>query len=485
MKRSAAPLLYERSHPGRRAADLPPLDVPALDNLIDAELLGEALPLPEVSEVELVRHYTLLSRRNFGVDNGSYPLGSCTMKYNPKINEELPGMFARLHPLMDETDLSSVWELMADLDAALCEITGMDRFTLQPAAGAHGELTGLMLIKAYHDMRQDFARTEMLIPDAAHGTNPASAALAGFKTIELASTPDGDVDLARLREAVNERTAGLMLTNPSTLGLFERNIKEIAAIVHEAGGLLYYDGANANAIMGIARPGDMGFDVVHLNLHKTFGTPHGGGGPGAGPVGVKKELIPFLPAPVILRQHGGPALPDYARPLSIGRVKSFYGNFGVLVKAYAYILSLGGSGLKEASENAVLNANYVQHFLKDDFGLPHARICMHECVLTPGPLMEYGIHTTDIAKALIDHGFHPPTIYFPLIVPEAMMFEPTETESREDLDKLIAAMKEIAALARTNPDALHQAPRTTPVGRPDETRAARTPVVRYTPNSAE
>ena len=478
--RSTAPLLFEQSHPGRRAADLPQLDVPQLDGLLPEKLLGDALPLPELSEVELIRHYTRLSRRNYGVDNGSYPLGSCTMKYNPKVNEELPALFNDLHPLLEESDLLGVFKLMAELDQALCEVCGMDKFTLQPAAGAHGELTGLMVIKAYHDMRQDYERTEMLIPDAAHGTNPASAALAGFKAVEIKSAPDGGVDLEALREKLSDKTAGLMLTNPSTLGLFERNIVEIARLVHEAGGLLYYDGANANAIMGIARPGDMGFDVVHINLHKTFATPHGGGGPGSGPVGVKKELIPYLPRPVIFAHEGDTAaLPDYNRPLSIGQVKTFFANFGVLVKAYAYILSLGGEGLKEASENAVLNANYIQHHLKGTYGLPHDRICMHECVLEPGELLSYGVHTTDIAKALIDRGFHPPTIYFPLIVHEAMMFEPTETESREGLDRLIAAMLDIAEVAKTNPDALHAAPVTTPVGRPDDTRAARNPVVRW------
>ncbi len=474
MSRSEAKLLFERSKPGRRAADLPPLDVPELDQLLPEHLLGGPLPLPELSEIELVRHYTGLSRRNFGVDNGSYPLGSCTMKYNPKINEELPHHFDELHPLLPDADLAGVYELMYGLEEGLCELCGMAKFTLQPAAGAHGELTGLMIIKAYHDMRGSAERTEMLIPDAAHGTNPASAALAGFQTIELKSDPDGGVDVELLKQKVGPRTAGLMLTNPSTLGLFERNIIEIARIVHEAGGLLYYDGANANAIMGIARPGDMGFDVVHLNLHKTLATPHGGGGPGAGPVGVVKELIPFLPAPVLMRKHGGPVLPDYDRPLSIGRVRAFHASFGVLVKAYAYMLSLGGDGLKDASENAVLNANYLQHRLKEYYGLPHDRICMHECVLVPGPLLQQGVHTTDIAKSLIDRGFHPPTIYFPLIVPEAMMFEPTETESREDLDRLADAMIDIA---RSDPEELHRAPVTTPVGRPDETQAARNPVV--------
>ncbi len=480
MSRSIVPLLFEHSHPGRRATDLSGMDVPELQGLIPPALLEDAPPpLPELSEVELMRHYTGLSRRNFGVDSGSYPLGSCTMKYNPKINEEVAGLFADLHPLLDQTDLAGPLSLMLSLDKMLQAVTGMDKFSLQPAAGAHGELTGLMIIKAYHDMRGQAGRVEILVPDAAHGTNPASAAMAGFQTVEIPSTPDGGVDIAALRAAVSEKTAGLMLTNPSTLGLFEQNILEIADIVHQAGGLLYYDGANLNAVMGIARPGDMGFDVMHLNLHKTFGTPHGGGGPGAGPVGVKKELIPFLPTPLVLSHEGGPAMLDYDRPLSIGRVKSFFGNFSVLVKAYAYILSLGGEGLKEASENAVLNANYLQHHLKEAYGLPHDRICMHEFVMTPGPLMEYGVHTTDIAKALIDRGFHPPTIYFPLIVKEAMMFEPTETEAREDLDRLIAAMLDIAEVAKTDPEALHRAPVTTPVGRPDETAAARNPILRW------
>jgi len=483
--RSTAPLLFEQSRPGRRGSDLPLLDVPKLDNLIPEDLLGNSkLRLPELAEVDLIRHYTRLSRRNFGVDNGSYPLGSCTMKYNPKINEEVSDYFASLHPLLDEEDLFGVFELIGALNAQLCEICAMNQFTMQPAAGAHGELVGLMIIKAYHESREDYDRVEILVPDSSHGTNPASAALAGFETVEIKSAKDGSVDLDSLRKSVGSKTAGLMLTNPSTLGLFENHILEIAKIVHEAGGLLYYDGANANAIMGITRPGEMGFDVIHLNLHKTFSTPHGGGGPGAGPVGVKKELIPYLPAPTLFSSSSQPVEPDYNRPLSIGRVKTFFGNFSVLVRAYAYILSLGGKGLKEASENAVLNANYVQHFLKGAYGLPHERICMHECVLTPGPLEEYGIRTTDIAKALIDRGFHPPTVYFPLIVHEAMMIEPTETESREALDAFIEAMLEIAELAKTDPEELKKAPVTTPVGRPDEVRAARNPIVRYTFNEA-
>lgn len=478
--RSEYPLIFERSKPGRRCYDLPKLDVPELDGLIPEQMLNkEPLKLPEIAEVDLVRHYTNLSKRNFGVDNGFYPLGSCTMKYNPKINEEMPALFNDLHPLLDQDMAQGAIDMMLDLDRALCEITGMDKFTLQPSAGAHGEYTGLMIIKAYHDMRQDYGRNVMIVPDAAHGTNPASAAMAGYKIREIKSAPDGSVDLDALRAAVGNDTAGLMLTNPSTLGLFERNIKEIADIVHEAGGLLYYDGANLNAIMGIVRPGDMGFDCMHINLHKTFSTPHGGGGPGSGPVGVKKELIPYLPYPVVMGHCGGAATLDCDRPLSIGKVKSLYGNFGVLVKAYAYILSLGGKGLKEASENAVLNANYVFNRLKGAYGVPHDRICMHECVIEPGELLEKGVHTTDIAKALIDRGYHPMTIYFPLIVHEAMMIEPTETESRETLDAFVDAMLDIARVAKKDPESLHKAPVTTPVGRPDEVAAARKPVVKY------
>ncbi len=478
--RSEYPLIFERSRAGRRAYDLVELDVPSLDGLIPESMAGSGpLDLPEIAEVDLVRHYTNLSRRNFGVDNGFYPLGSCTMKYNPKLNEEVASTFDGLHPLLDQDMAQGALDMMLDLDRALCEITGMDKFTLQPAAGAHGEFTGLMIIKAYHEMRQDFGRSVMIVPDSAHGTNPASASMAGFKTREIKSAPDGSVDLDALRAAVGPDTAGLMLTNPSTLGLFEGNITAIAKIVHEAGGLLYYDGANLNAIMGVVRPGDMGFDVVHLNLHKTFSTPHGGGGPGAGPVGVKKELIPYLPYPVVMAHHGGPAALYYDRPLSIGKVKSFYGNFQVLVKAWAYILSLGAEGLREASENAVLNANYLLHHLKGAYCAPHDRVCMHEFVINPGKLVENGVHTTDIAKALIDRGYHPPTIYFPLIVPEAMMIEPTETESRETLDEFIAAMLDIAREAGEDPESLHSAPVTTPVGRPDEVAAARKPVVKY------
>ncbi|MBO4562157.1 MAG: aminomethyl-transferring glycine dehydrogenase subunit GcvPB [Clostridia bacterium] len=477
--RSEYKLIFERSHEGRRAYDLPACDVPSrTDAIPEAMRASSDLKLPELGEVDLVRHYTNLSRRNFGVDNGFYPLGSCTMKYNPKINEELAPAFDDVHPLLAPEMSQGCLALMADMEHMLCEICGMDAFTLQPAAGAHGELTGLMHIRAYHEHRGDTERTTIIVPDAAHGTNPASASMAGFKVKEIKSAPDGGVDLDALRAAVGPDTAGLMLTNPSTLGLFERNIKEIAKIVHEAGGLLYYDGANLNAIMGIVRPGDMGFDVMHINLHKTFSTPHGGGGPGSGPVGVKSHLIPFMPVPRIEEQDGMLVL-NYDKPESIGKIKSFYGNFGVIVKAYCYIRSLGGAGLKEASENAVLNANYVMNKLRGIYEIPHDRTCMHECVVTPGELMNYGVNTSDIAKALIDRGYHPPTIYFPLIVHEAMMIEPTESESRETLDEFVEAMKSIAEQVKTDAAAIHAAPVTTPVGRPDEVTAARKPIVKY------
>ncbi len=458
-----------------------------------AYLRAEAPDLPEVSEVEAVRHFTHLSQRNHGVDSGFYPLGSCTMKYNPKINEEaalLPG-FTGMHPFQPPETAQGCLKLMYELDRMLSEITGMDRVSLQPSAGAHGELTGLMMIKAYHDWKHTadpvnnpVRRIKMIIPDSAHGTNPASAAAAGFETVEVKSGTNGGVDLAALRAVTGPDTAGLMLTNPSTLGLFEENICEIADIIHKAGGLLYYDGANANAIMGITRPGDMGFDVVHLNLHKTFSTPHGGGGPGSGPVGVKKELVPFLPVPVIEArdtQKANQYFLDYDRPLSIGKVRSFYGNFGVAVRAYAYIMVLGAEGLKQVSENAVLNANYIMERLKNVYSIPYDRRCMHEFVMSCAgqKFKANGISALDVAKRLIDFGFHPPTVYFPLIVKEAVMIEPTETESRETLDEFIEAMLVIADEAEKDPELLRTAPHTTPVSRPDDVAAARTPILKY------
>jgi len=478
------PLIFERSEAGRKAYSLPPCDVPRKDvtELLPGWALRKTPPaLPEVSEVDLVRHYTKLSQRNHGVDVGFYPLGSCTMKYNPKVNEDaaaLPG-FTNLHPYEPEDLVQGALELMYELGRYLCEIGGMDKITLQPAAGAHGELTGLMIIRAYHESRGDGAkRTKVIVPDSAHGTNPASAAFCGYKVVEVKSDARGGVDLDSLRAVMSDEVAALMLTNPNTLGLFDENIVEIAQIVHQAGGLLYYDGANMNAIMGIARPGDMGFDVLHFNLHKTFSAPHGGGGPGSGPVAVKKALAPFLPVPVVDKKDGRFVL-DYDRPQSIGKVKAFYGNFNVMVKAYAYIRALGARGLREASENAVLNANYLMRKLAPYYHLPYDRHCKHEFVLSAAHQLACGVHTADIAKMLLDYGFHAPTVYFPLIVREAIMVEPTETESKGTLDAFAAAMVEIARLAETNPEVLHSAPHKMVVGRLDDVTAARRPVLRW------
>lgn len=476
-------LIFEISRSGRIGVSLPKCDIPKRDigSMLPAGLLRETdTGLPEVSEVDLVRHFTALSMKNFGVDSGFYPLGSCTMKYNPKVNEVMARLsgFANVHPLQTEETVQGCLELMYETDKMLSEITGMDAFTLQPAAGAHGEMTGLMIIKAYHENRRDLKRKNIIVPDSAHGTNPASAALAGFDIINVKSDENGMVDLAALAEALSDETAGLMLTNPNTLGLFDTNIKKIANMVHKAGGLLYYDGANMNAIMGISRPGDMGFDVVHLNLHKTFSTPHGGGGPGSGPVGVKKELAAFLPKPVVVKAGEGFAL-DNARPLSIGKVRSFYGNFGVVVKAYTYMLTMGAQGLKEASEAAVLNANYIRAKLRDYYDLPFDTTCMHEVVFSGKKQKESGVSTLDIAKRLIDYGFHPPTVYFPLIVKEAMMIEPTETESRETLDEFIEAMIDIAKEVQDDPETVKNAPAYAVISRPDEGRAAREPKLRF------
>ncbi len=481
------PLIFEISKPGRKGYSLPECDVPKQDlsQIIGKDLLRTTPPnLPEVSELDAVRHYTKLSTRNHGVDSGFYPLGSCTMKYNPKMNEVVAGLdgFSKLHPYQNENSTQGALDLMYSLSEMLAEITGMDQVSLQPSAGAHGELAGLMIIKAYHNNRNDFKRTKIIVPDSAHGTNPASSAVAGFQTIEVKSDANGEVDIECLKEIMNEEVAGLMLTNPNTLGLFEKNILEIAEIVHEKGGLLYYDGANLNAVMGIARPGDMGFDVVHLNLHKTFSTPHGGGGPGSGPVGVKEFLAPFLPVPVITKKDQDYHL-DYDRPLSIGKIKAFYGNFGVMVKAYAYILSMGAEGLKNVSETAVLNANYIAAKMKDVYHLPYKRLCMHECVLSGVRQMKLGVSTLDIAKRLLDFGYHPPTVYFPLIVSEALMVEPTECESLETLDEFIEAMRTIAREAETDPEMVKGAPYTTVVSRLDEALAARKPVLRWKKDS--
>lgn len=477
------PLIFEISKPGRIGYSLPEIDVPEtdIDRLLPEDYIRTEEPeLPEVSELDIIRHYTALSKRNHGVDSGFYPLGSCTMKYNPKINEDvarLPG-FAHIHPLQDESSVQGALELMYDLMEHLKEITGMDEVTLQPAAGAHGEWTGLMLIRAYHEANGDFHKTKVIIPDSAHGTNPASATVAGFETITVKSNEFGLVDIDDLKRVVGSDTAALMLTNPNTLGLFEENIVEMAEIVHAVGGKLYYDGANLNAIMGKARPGDMGFDVVHLNLHKTFTGPHGGGGPGSGPVGVKKELIPFLPKPVLVKKNNEFFF-DYDRPQSIGRIKPFYGNFGINVRAYTYIRTMGPDGLRQVTENAVINANYMMRSLAPYYDLPYDRHCKHEFVISGRRQKKLGVRTLDIAKRLLDFGFHPPTIYFPLNVEESMMIEPTETESKETLDAFIETMIQIAKEAEENPEIVQEAPHTTVVGRLDETKAARKPILKY------
>ncbi len=476
------PIIFELSVPGRKACLMPDCDVPETDvsSLIPSEFLRDQSPeLPEVSELDTVRHFTALSKMNHGVDSGFYPLGSCTMKYNPKINEEVSKYsgYSRVHPYQPEKTAQGCLEILYSTGKMLAEITGMEAVSLQPAAGAHGEMTGLMIIKAYHENRGDTKRIKIVVPDSSHGTNPASAVVVGFEVIEVKSNESGGVDIDALKAVMNDEIAGLMLTNPSTLGLFEENIVEISEIVHNAGGLLYYDGANMNAIMGKTRPGDMGFDVVHLNLHKTFSTPHGGGGPGSGPVGVKKDLVPFLPRPVV-ECTGSEYFLDYDRPKSIGRVKSFYGNFGVVVRAFAYLRTLGAEGLREASETAVLNANYIRAKLQDYYSMPYGKTCMHEVVLSAQKQTKNGVSALDIAKRLIDFGYHPPTIYFPLIVKEALMIEPTETESKETLDEFIAAMRQIAEEVETNPALLKEAPHNTIVLRLDEAKAARNPVLK-------
>ncbi|UQD52717.1 aminomethyl-transferring glycine dehydrogenase subunit GcvPB [Bacillus methanolicus] len=487
MHKQDQPLIFEMSTPGRIGYSLPEMDVPEIDvnDLLPDEYLRKEEPdLPEVSELDIMRHYTALSKRNYGVDSGFYPLGSCTMKYNPKINENVARFhgFAHIHPLQDESSVQGALELMYDLQQHLKEITGMDEVTLQPAAGAHGEWTGLMMIRAYHEANGDTKRTKVIVPDSAHGTNPASASVAGFETITVKSNENGLVDLEDLRRVVGEDTAALMLTNPNTLGLFEENILEMAEIVHDAGGKLYYDGANLNAVLSKARPGDMGFDVVHLNLHKTFTGPHGGGGPGSGPVGVKADLISFLPKPVVTKR-GEEYVLDYDRPQSIGRVKPFYGNFGINVRAYTYIRSMGPDGLKAVSEYAVLNANYMMRRLAEYYDLPYNRHCKHEFVLSGKRQKKLGVRTLDIAKRLLDFGYHPPTIYFPLNVEECIMIEPTETESKETLDAFIDAMIQIAKEAEENPEFVQEAPHTTVVSRLDEALAARKPVLRYVKQS--
>ncbi len=485
--RGPCPLIFEHSVPGRVAVSLPEADVPdvPLEEILGAaQIRRESAALPEVSEPDLVRHYTRLSQRNYAIDVGFYPLGSCTMKYNPKINEDvarLPG-FARLHPNVPEDLAQGALELLWRLEGLLCEVSGMDRVTFQPSAGAHGELASLLMISAYHRDRGEADRTRVIVPDSAHGTNPASAAMAGFQVVTVPSDARGNIDREALRRVADQRTAALMLTNPNTLGLFEEHVAEVASIVHECGGLMYLDGANFNAMLGITRPGDQGFDVMHMNVHKTFSTPHGGGGPGAGPVAVKRLLEPYLPTPTVER-HGERFVLDEDRPKSIGRVRAFNGNFGVFVRAYAYILAWGPL-LRRVSEAAVLNANYLLARLRPYFDLPYDRPCMHEFVLSGRRQKQQdGVRTLDIAKRLLDYGFHAPTIYFPLIVEEAIMIEPTETESRQTLDAFADALIRIAHECRTDPDLVRSAPHTTVVGRLDEVAAARRLNLRWRPAS--
>lgn len=463
-------LIFERSNEGRSLSLLPKCDVP-LVGPSENNKRQDKINLPEVSEIELSRHYTKLAGETFGVNNGFYPLGSCTMKYNPKVNEDVASNpeFANIHPLQSIDTIQGCLEVLQLAEKYLNEINGMDNFTFQPAAGAHGEFTGLLLIRAYHESRGDYKRKKIIVPDTAHGTNPASATMVGYDVINIPSTKEGGVDIEALKGALDDETAGFMLTNPNTLGLFDENVVEITRLVHEAGGLNYYDGANLNAIMGITRPGDMGFDVVHLNLHKTFSTPHGGGGPGSGPVGCKEFLSKFLPEPTLTKQEQ-----------SIGRVKGFYGNFLVVVKALTYILTLGAGGLKEASENSILNANYLKHHLSKKYEIPYMDHCMHEFVISIENLKEEKkITALDIAKAILDYGIHPPTMYFPINIAEALMLEPVETESKEILDEAIEIFYEIYDRAMKDPESLKQSPSKTMIGRPDEVKAAREPKLRY------
>jgi glycine dehydrogenase subunit 2 len=477
------PLLFEVSAPGKRGSQLAPLDVPIA---APPAVRGAIAGFPELSELEVIRHYTRLSTWNYGVDTGLYPLGSCTMKYNARVNElvsRLEGL-GDAHPLQPEHLSRGALAIMQQLSRDLLEITGMAAITLQPAAGAQGELTGILMIRAALSARGDARRT-VLIPDSAHGTNPATAAIAGYQVQNLKSNPDGTVDMSDLNRLMNGEVAALMLTNPNTLGIFEEDIHRIADLVHERGGLLYMDGANMNALVGRSRPGDFGVDVMHLNLHKTFSTPHGGGGPGSGPVAVKRELEPFLPIPVLVTRHDGgddgrPDL-DYARPHSIGRVRAFHGNFGMFTRALAYIMANGCDGLKQTTEDAVLNANYLRQKLEGDYAIAYATPSMHEVVLSDALQAPYGVHTGDIAKRLIDYGFHPYTVSFPLVVRGAMMIEPTESASRADLDDFIAAMRAIAEEARTQPELVTSAPHTTKISRLDEAAAARRPILRWRP----
>ena len=472
-------LIFEESQAGRRGVRLPEVDVPTEPDLPASLRRESPPPLPEVSELDAVRHFTELSTRNVGVDSIFYPLGSCTMKYNPKLCERVANYegFAALHPLLPQLRLGGMLTqgalaVLYETERLLAEIVGMPAVTMQPLAGAHGELTGIMLIAAYHRARKNKKR-KIIVPDSAHGTNPSSAAIGGFEVVTVGTDRQGNMDLKALAEAIDDTVAGAMLTVPSTLGLYDPGIVKVAEMIHDVDGLMYCDGANLNAILGKVRPGDIGFDVVHINLHKTFGSPHGGGGPGAGPVGVSRKLLGYLPTSVVVRRDDGTYALKYDLRNSIGYIAPFYGSFGVILRAYAYILLLGREGLIGVAENAVLNANYIMHRLKGHYDLPHDRVCMHECVFSASRQNKRGVHAIDVAKGLLDRGFHPPTVYFPMIVSEALMIEPTETESKETLDAFCDAMIEIAELAEKQPDVLKAAPTTTPVGRLDEVAAAR------------
>ena len=476
-------VIFEKGSPGRRAFDLPELDVPRkpIAEFIDPSLLRDDISgMPELSEVDVIRHFTRLSTWNYHIDLGLYPLGSCTMKYNPKINERVARLegFALSHPYLPAGDIQGALEIQKTLEMCLAEITGMDAVTLQPAAGAHGELTGILMIRAYHESRGN-PRKKILIPDSAHGTNPASAAISGYVVETVPSNQQGTVDLDRLAEIVNEDVAAIMITNPNTLGVFETQIAGIAELLHSRGALVYMDGANLNAMMGITRPGDFGIDVLHLNLHKTFTTPHGGGGPGAGPVAVKRTLEPFLPYPVVAKDSNGRYAFDNDRPKSIGKIKAYNGQFGMHVRALCYILANGGAGLREVSEVAVLNANYIRAKLKAAYALPYDSPSLHEVVFSDRLQAHQDVHVWDIGKRLMDYGFHPPTVSFPLIVPGAIMIEPTETESKQELDAFIEAMLAIAKEAAEQPEKVKTAPHSTRVGRIDEAAAARRPVLRW------
>lgn len=482
---SMEPLIFEKSRPGRRAYSLPPLDVPAhpVEELLPPHLLRQHPPAwPEVSEPELLRHYVRLSQLNYSVDTGFYPLGSCTMKYNPKLNERVAALdgFRHGHPLQPEETMQGFLQLMYELSEALKAITGLADVSLQPAAGAQGELTGVLMIRAYHHDRRDFQRRKILIPDSAHGTNPASAAMAGFEVVTIRSNAAGRIDIAELERHLGEDVAALMLTNPNTLGIFERDVLLIERLVHEAGALFYMDGANLNALIGLVRPGDMGVDCLHINLHKTFSTPHGGGGPGAGPVCVSDRLKPYLPVPRIVYRDGRYGL-DWNAPKSIGRVHSFFGNVGMFIRAYAYIRMLGADGLQRVSRDAILNANYLLSRIRHVYQQPYPETPMHEFVVSAADFKRFGVRTMDIAKRLLDYGFHAPTVYFPLIVPEAMLIEPTETETKQTLDAFAEALLAIAREAETDPDQLRSAPHRTPVRRLNDALAARLLNVAWNP----